>query len=62
MGQQDVVDWLRQNPGWHKTTDVAKALDRGIKGVNENLQTACSWGDIKSRRSESGPAKERRSA
>lgn len=58
MGQADIVAWLAKNPGWHRTTVIAEALGRGVKGVNQNLRIACSWGDIQSRRAKHGLAKE----
>ena len=28
MGQWDTLDWLRDNPGWHRTEEVAKGLTK----------------------------------
>jgi hypothetical protein len=37
MGQQEVLDWLEQNPGWHKTKDICKGLKRRRTGGNFRL-------------------------
>jgi hypothetical protein len=58
MGQQDVVTWLIQNPGWHPTAEVVEALNQGYKGVQVALSRAAMWRDIEHRRDASRKGKE----
>ena len=36
MSQDEVIDWLEANPGWHRTSEVAD----GVRRDRENNQRA----------------------
>ncbi|OPY54673.1 MAG: hypothetical protein A4E48_00252 [Methanosaeta sp. PtaU1.Bin060] len=46
MSQQEIVDWLAANPGWHRTADVSKGVGKQSSTVRCSLKRLSKYGEV----------------
>ncbi len=49
MSQDDILQWLRDHPGWHKRHDIAVGLDRSYDYLDSSLHRLSKQGEIEVR-------------
>ena len=49
MGQDQVLAWLQEHPGWYRRYQIAAGLGKHGSGMSRILKSLVRWGEIQYR-------------
>jgi hypothetical protein len=55
MSQSDVIAWLQEHPGWHRTVVIKRGVGKSPGSARASLTALAKHGDIKRRLLGKGP-------
>ncbi|MFA5409222.1 MAG: hypothetical protein WC343_10680 [Bacilli bacterium] len=55
MSQSDVIAWLQEHPGWHRTIAVKRGIGKAPGPTRASLRALAKHGDIQRRLLGKGP-------